>query len=55
METELLKVFDSDRIQTGVACVRKYIDWDIGMRFSTAGSQVEKRAWITYIYSIVVR
>jgi hypothetical protein len=28
METELLKVFDSNRIQTGV---RKYIDWDIGL------------------------
>lgn len=51
METELLKVFDSDRIQTGMASreeVHRLGHWP-------AGSQVRKRVWISYIFSIVVR
>ncbi|WP_260286729.1 hypothetical protein [Peribacillus aracenensis] len=38
METELLKAFDSIRIQTGVAYVRKYIDWGIGLLVRKFGS-----------------
>lgn len=51
METELLKVFDSDRIQIDVASreeVHRLGHWP-------AGSSVEKRAWNTSIFSIVVR